>query len=147
MQRAKSWSDRVGRPIHVGEFGCYEKANAQSRVNFYQQIREQMDALGLAWAMWDWKAGFHYIKNGRPEPLGMRAAMFPAPILSSSSLGAFDIQGAVGKVYRVNRTLSLTPPLVWTAIATQTLSLPTMTFSDPDATNQPGGYYQVEWLK
>lgn len=147
LQRAKTWSDRVGRPIHVGEFGCYEKADAQSRVNFYREIRTQMETLGLGWAMWDWKAGFHYIKNGRPEPAGMRDAMFPPPVLNSPALGSFEIQGAAGKSYRVSRTPSLSAPIDWTAIATQMLTAPVMIFNDVDATNQAGGYYRVEWLK
>jgi endoglucanase len=78
LRLAKQWADHYGRPVHVGEFGCYEKADAESRARFHRDFREALDAEGLGWALWDWKAGFHYWdrKAGRPAP-GMREALFP----------------------------------------------------------------------
>ncbi len=78
LRLAKQWSDYYGRPVHVGEFGCYEKADAESRARFHRDFREALDAEGLGWALWDWKAGFRYWdgKANRPAP-GMREALFP----------------------------------------------------------------------
>jgi aryl-phospho-beta-D-glucosidase BglC (GH1 family) len=66
-----------GRPVHVGEFGCYTGADAPSRARFYAEFRKVLDDFGLGWAMWDWKAGFRYWddKTGQPAP-GMREALF-----------------------------------------------------------------------
>jgi endoglucanase len=77
LQKAKDWSVKNGRPIHVGEFGCYIKADPDSRRRFYTEFRKAVDELGLAWAMWDWKAGFRYWDDSakRPAP-GLREAMF-----------------------------------------------------------------------
>jgi endoglucanase len=77
MKRAHDWSDYYGRPIHVGEFGCYIGADAESRKNFHTEFRRILDKYDLAWALWDWKAGFRYWdeKNNAPAP-GMREALF-----------------------------------------------------------------------
>jgi hypothetical protein len=78
LRLAKEWSEYYGRPVHVGEFGCYIKADPESRARFYRDFREALDEAGLGWAMWDWKAGFRYWdpQADRPEP-GMREALFP----------------------------------------------------------------------
>jgi hypothetical protein len=61
----------------VGEFGCYIKADAASRANFYGEFRRALEAANLGWAIWDWKAGFRYWNETTqsPEP-GMHEALF-----------------------------------------------------------------------
>lgn len=77
MKRAHGWGQHYGRPIHVGEFGCYIGADAASRRNFHTEFRRILDRYDLAWALWDWKAGFRYWdeKANAPAP-GMREALF-----------------------------------------------------------------------
>jgi endoglucanase len=77
LQQAAEWSEHYGRPVHVGEFGCYTGADPASRARFYAGFRRALDEFGLGWAMWDWKAGFNYwdAKTGGPAP-GMREALF-----------------------------------------------------------------------
>jgi endoglucanase len=79
VRLAKQWSDYYGRPVHVGEFGCYIKADAQSRARYLGDFRRALEEAGLGWALWDWKAGFRYWdpKANRPEP-GLREALFSA---------------------------------------------------------------------
>ena len=78
IQQAMEWSELHGRPVHVGEFGCYIGADPESRARFYSEFRRVLDEYGLGWAMWDWKAGFKYWdeRTGQPAP-GMREALFP----------------------------------------------------------------------
>jgi endoglucanase len=78
VRLAKQWSDYYGRPVHVGEFGCYLKADPQSRARYLRDFRQALEEAGLGWALWDWKAGFRYWdpKANRPEP-GLREALFP----------------------------------------------------------------------
>ena len=78
LEYARDWSRYYGRPVHVGEFGCYHYAPAASRLRFYREKRECLDQLGLGWAAWDWKAGFPYWDPdaGQPVP-GMRDSLFP----------------------------------------------------------------------
>jgi endoglucanase len=77
IDQAREWSEYFGRPVHVGEFGCFTTADSASRAHYYQAFREAAEAARIGWAIWDWKAGFHYWneKTGRPEP-GMRQALF-----------------------------------------------------------------------
>ena len=147
LQAARNWSEYYGRPVQVGEFGCYEKADALSRVRFYQEIRSVMDQQGLGWAMWDWKAGFHYIKSGQPDPPGMRDAMFPVPQLRSQRSGTIQWDGAVGKTYRVEQSTSLTPPISWQPVSTQTVVSP-QPLSYDIKTNAAGPVFvRVQWVK
>ena len=77
MKLAHDWSEHYGRPIHVGEFGCYVAADAASRQYFHTEFRRILAKYDLAWALWDWKAGFRYWdeKANAPAP-GMREALF-----------------------------------------------------------------------
>jgi endoglucanase len=77
INQAKEWSEYYGRPIHVGEFGCYIKADPVSRANWYRAFRMAAEQANIGWAIWDWKAGFHYWneQTGQPEP-GMHEALF-----------------------------------------------------------------------
>jgi len=77
MKLAHDWSAYYGRPMHVGEFGCYIAADAASRRRFHAEFRRILDENGLAWALWDWKAGFRYWDDKANAPaFGMREALF-----------------------------------------------------------------------
>ncbi|HUC84748.1 MAG TPA: glycoside hydrolase family 5 protein [Candidatus Acidoferrales bacterium] len=71
------WSEYYHRPIHLGEFGAYTRADEQSRVNFYRAFRIAAEQNKLGWCIWDWSAGFRYWDraNHRPMP-GMHEALF-----------------------------------------------------------------------
>ena len=73
----REWSDYYGRPVHLGEFGAFTKADEQSRANFYSTFRRAAEGEQIGWCIWDWSAGFRYWdkKNNRPMP-GMREALF-----------------------------------------------------------------------
>jgi len=74
---AREWGEQHGRPIHVGEFGCYTAADPESRARYYAEFRRAAEREGIAWAIWDWKAGFNYWDEKRNQPMpGMRDALF-----------------------------------------------------------------------
>ena len=77
VDQIKEWSDYYGRPVYLGEFGAYTTADPASRAHYYRAFREALEAAGVGWALWDWKAGFRYWdeKTNQPEP-GMREALF-----------------------------------------------------------------------
>jgi endoglucanase len=77
IDQAREWSEYYGRPVHIGEFGCFTKADAASRAHYYRSFRESAAKAQIGWAIWDWKAGFHYWNEhtGKPEP-GMHEALF-----------------------------------------------------------------------
>ena len=73
----QAWSAYYGRPVHLGEFGAYEKIDLPSRVNFYSAMRHAAEERHIGWCLWAWGAGFEYWdnQNGRALP-GMHAALF-----------------------------------------------------------------------
>jgi len=77
LKFCRAWSDCYGRPVHLGEFGCFTRADPESRANFYAAFRQALDEQRIGWAIWDWSAGFRYWDktNNRPMP-GMREALF-----------------------------------------------------------------------
>ena len=77
LKYCRAWSDYYSRPVHLGEFGAYTKADDQSRANFYAAFRQTLDEQKIGWCIWDWSAGFRYWDktNNRPMP-GMREALF-----------------------------------------------------------------------
>ena len=39
IEQAREWSEYYGRPIHVGEFGCFTAADGASRAHYYQAFQ------------------------------------------------------------------------------------------------------------
>lgn len=77
LQAARQWGEYYGRPIHVGEFGCYTTADSGSRSRYYSEFRQVCEQHGIGWAIWDWKAGFKYWDPTTGQPVaGMREALF-----------------------------------------------------------------------
>jgi endoglucanase len=77
IKLAREWSDYYGRPVQMGEFGCYTLADPASRARYYAAFRHALDREKLGWAIWDWSAAFRYWDkpNNRPMP-GMHEALF-----------------------------------------------------------------------
>jgi len=73
----RAWSDYYGRPIHLGEFGAYTKADEPSRAHFYSTFRAAAEKQHIGWCLWDWNSGFRYWDKTNHCPLpGMREALF-----------------------------------------------------------------------
>lgn len=58
LRAAKDWSTRNGYPVHLGEFGAYQAADMQSRVNYTRYVRDQAEKLGFSWAYWEFASTF-----------------------------------------------------------------------------------------
>jgi endoglucanase len=56
--RVAEWAKKNRRPIYVGEFGAYHRADMESRTRWTRQIRKTCEASGFAWAYWELAAGF-----------------------------------------------------------------------------------------
>jgi endoglucanase len=147
VHNAKQWSDYFGRPVHWGEFGAFKRADGQSRVNYYCEFRRAAEELGQGWAIWDWKAEFHYMQNNQPNPPGLREALFPRPSLLSTNAGGLACEAAVGKTFVVERTFHLGLPASWQPVSTQLLTSPHFSFQDPDVPGQSRAFYRVQWVR
>ena len=75
MKKVAEWARANKRPIHLGEFGAYTRADHDSRIRFYEAMRKTAEELGFGWCIWDWKAGFRYWQGGQPVE-GMPGALF-----------------------------------------------------------------------
>jgi endoglucanase len=54
----KDWANQHQRPVHVGEFGAYNKAPLESRVIWTRYIRTSAEERNFSWAYWEFGAGF-----------------------------------------------------------------------------------------
>jgi len=55
---AAEWSKKHHRPIYLGEFGSYGKADMDSRARWTRFVRQSAGARGFSWAYWEFAAGF-----------------------------------------------------------------------------------------
>jgi endoglucanase len=58
LDRALKWSQQNARPIFLGEFGAYSKADMDSRARWTAFVARAAEARGFSWAYWEFGAGF-----------------------------------------------------------------------------------------
>jgi endoglucanase len=58
LDGAKAWADRHNRPLYMGEFGAYSKADFDSRVRWTAYVARSASERGFSWAYWEFCAGF-----------------------------------------------------------------------------------------
>jgi endoglucanase len=58
LDLAARWAEEHGRPIYVGEFGAYSKADMDSRARWTAFVARQAEARGMSWAYWEFCSGF-----------------------------------------------------------------------------------------
>lgn len=58
LDKAQQWGQQNNRPIYVGEFGSYSKADPASRVAWTGFVRSELEKRGFSWAYWEFGAGF-----------------------------------------------------------------------------------------
>ena len=58
FQGVIDWAKKNERPIYVGEFGAFEKADQQSRAKWTKQVRSICEKNGFSWAYWELASGF-----------------------------------------------------------------------------------------
>ena len=78
LDDAAAWSRHFGRPVHIGEFGAYRKADPQSRNRYIRDFRMAAEKRKMPWTLWDWKAGFAYWDSETSKPL-LREALLGTP--------------------------------------------------------------------
>lgn len=67
FDKAADWGRLHARPIYVGEFGAYEKADMDSRVLWTKAVRAQAQSHGFSDAYWEFCSGF-----GAYDPQGKK---------------------------------------------------------------------------
>jgi endoglucanase len=55
---AREWSRKYRRPLTLGEFGAYEKADMDSRVRWTNFIARQAEVRNWSWSYWQFDSDF-----------------------------------------------------------------------------------------
>ena len=58
LNKVAKWSKLNDRPIFMGEFGAYSKADMDSRARWTTYVARQAETLGFSWAYWEFCSGF-----------------------------------------------------------------------------------------
>ena len=58
FEKAQAWAQKHNRPIFLGEFGAYDKADMESRVRYIGFVTRQAEKLGWSWAYWQFDSDF-----------------------------------------------------------------------------------------
>lgn len=80
FDKALEWSRANKRPLYLGEFGAYDKAEMSSRVRYIAAVAREAEKRGYSWGYWQFDGDFivYDIPNKRwIEPI--RDALIPRP--------------------------------------------------------------------
>jgi len=58
LETARQWSAASGHPLHLGEFGSYEKADLKSREAYTRFVRDEAERRGIPWTFWEFASEF-----------------------------------------------------------------------------------------
>jgi endoglucanase len=67
LDQAARWAEANNRPIYVGEFGAYSKADMESRALWTGYVARQAEERGMSWAYWEFCAGFGVYDRSKRE--------------------------------------------------------------------------------
>ena len=67
MDQAAAWAEANNRPIYLGEFGAYSKADMDSRASWTAFVARQAEERGMSWAYWEFCAGFGVYDQSKSE--------------------------------------------------------------------------------
>jgi endoglucanase len=58
LDTAAAWAKEHNKPLFLGEFGAYSKADMDSRVKWTTFIRSEAEKRKMSWAYWEFGSGF-----------------------------------------------------------------------------------------
>lgn len=58
FDQAAAWAKKHNRPVFLGEFGAFEKADMDSRARWTAAVVKEAEARGFSWAYWEFASGF-----------------------------------------------------------------------------------------
>lgn len=111
-------------PIHIGEFGAYEKADMASRVRWTTFLARYLESIDFSWAYWEWSAGFGVynpvtkqyktallnalISNPMPEPTKtISTLLFQSDFVNTTGWFLGLSSGASGNMTAANGQLNI----------------------------------------
>lgn len=67
LDKAAEWSRENKRPVWLGEFGAYSKADLAARTRWTAWVARSAEKRGMTWAYWEFGAGFGVYDRARGE--------------------------------------------------------------------------------
>jgi len=67
---ARTWAEAEKRPVFLGEFGAYEKADMASRARYTSGVARAAESLGWSWAYWQFDSDFILYDIDREQWVG-----------------------------------------------------------------------------
>lgn len=58
FDRVQTWAKKHHRPIYLGEFGAYDKADMPSRVRYLDAVAREAEERGWSWGYWQFDSNF-----------------------------------------------------------------------------------------
>jgi endoglucanase len=58
LDGVRVWAERHNRPILLGEFGAYDRADMASRVRYTNFVARHAESLGWSWSYWQFDSDF-----------------------------------------------------------------------------------------
>ena len=58
FDKARAWAEKHRRPIYLGEFGAYDRADMAARVRWTSFVARQAEKRGWSWAWWQFDGDF-----------------------------------------------------------------------------------------
>jgi endoglucanase len=79
LNAAATWGKTNNRPLYLGEFGAYSKADMASRARWTAYVARQAEARQMSWAYWEFRSGFG-VYDGQAKHWNelLRRALLPA---------------------------------------------------------------------
>lgn len=77
FNRVKSWSVKYNRPIYVGEFGAYHRAEMAYRILWTQAVVNVCEDRDLSWGYWEFASGFGAFDRSTGEWNALLGALIP----------------------------------------------------------------------
>jgi endoglucanase len=74
----QQWAKAANRPILLGEFGAYDKADMDSRVRYTSYLARVAESLGWSWTYWQFDSDFIAYDIGKDDWVGpVHSALVP----------------------------------------------------------------------
>jgi endoglucanase len=80
LDRAAAWAKEHHRPLFMGEFGAYSRADMDSRTRWTEFLSREAEARDISWAYWEFGAGFGvYDRDTHRWREPLLSALVPGP--------------------------------------------------------------------
>jgi len=74
LEKPLRMAKKYDLPLYCGEWGCLPTVPPKARLQWYVDVRQNLEKYNIAWANWDYKGGFGIVgRDGRTHDDLIRA--------------------------------------------------------------------------